>query len=145
MSPGNMRAKIDAFAKATGQPVPRNPGEYVRACLESLALTYRDAMDTLESLLGKSIDRLHIVGGGGQNALLNQMTADATGKEVIIGPFEATAIGNALTQAIGAGQVRDLAHLRKIVAASFDLQTCRPQARHLYEAQLARFHALKSR
>jgi len=142
MSPGNMLAKIDAFAKATGQPRPRNAGEYVRACLESLALTYHDSLVTLESLLGKSIDRLHIVGGGGQNTLLNQMTADATGKEVIVGPFEATAIGNALTQAIGAGQVRDLAHLRKIVAASFDLQTYTPQNASAWQDQLPRFKKL---
>jgi rhamnulokinase len=141
-SPGDMPAKIDAFAKRTKQDVPRTPGEYVRACLESLALTYRRTLDGVESLIGKRSDVLHIVGGGGQNRLLNQMTADALGRRVIVGPYEATAIGNALTQAMGHGQVKDLAHLRRIVRESFEPVTYEPRDAAAMEAQSERFAGL---
>lgn len=146
-APGEMCAKIDAYAEATGQPKPGEdeslaPGRYVRACLESLALTYRQTLDALEGLLGRSMSRLHIVGGGGQNVLLNQMTADALDRPVVVGPFEATAIGNALTQAIGAGHLEDLAALRRVVAASFDLQTYTPSEAEAWSQQRGRFDAL---
>jgi rhamnulokinase len=140
-SPGDMPAKIAAFAKQTKQPAPESPGQFVRACLESLALTYRRTLDGVESLIGERIEALHIVGGGGQNKLLNQMTADALGRRVIVGPYEATAIGNALTQAIGAKQVRDLAHLRRIVRESFDPVTYEPRDAAAMEAQGERFEA----
>ena len=125
--PGDMPAKITAFAEATNQPAPETPGAFVRCCLESLALTYRDVLINLESLLGKPMEVLHIVGGGGQNRLLNQMTADAIGRTVVVGPFEATAVGNALTQAIGDGQIADLAGLRQVVIDSFEPETYKPQ------------------
>jgi rhamnulokinase len=137
-----MMAKIAAYARATAQPPPRSPGELVRCCLESLALSYRHTLDALETLLGRRFEVLHVVGGGGRNALLNQMTADAIGRPVIVGPHEATALGNALTQAIGAGQVRDLAHLRAIVRASCQPVTFAPRARTGLEAQLPRFRQL---
>ena len=141
-SPGDMCAKIDAFAEKAGQPVPTEPGQYVRCCLESLAYAYRQTMHQLESLLDRSLDVLHIVGGGGKNALLNRLTADATGKRVVVGPYEATAIGNALTQAIGAGNVRDLAHLRQIVRNSFDLQTVEPTDATGFDRHAKRFDKL---
>ncbi len=141
-SPGNMPAKIADFAKATGQPAPESIGQYVRCCLESLALSYRHCLESLEKLLRKRIAVLHIVGGGGRNALLNQMTADAIARTVVVGPYEATAIGNALTQAIGARQVKNLSHLRAIVRASFQLQTVRPQGQAAYDAQYPRYVAL---
>ena len=112
-----MLQKIAEFARATGQPAPESPGQFVRCCLESLALAYREKLSTLESILDRRFDVIHIVGGGGKNALLSQMTADATGRRVVVGPYEATAIGNALVQAMAVGQVRDLAHLRRIVAS----------------------------
>lgn len=138
-SPGEMPAKIAAFAKATAQPVPESIGHYVRCCLESLAMCYRHTLGSLETLLDKRISVLHIVGGGGRNALLNQMTADALGRQVIVGPFEATAVGNALTQAIGTKQVRNLAHLRAIVRASFQPHVFAPIARADYDAQYGRY------
>lgn len=127
-SPGDICAKIDAYATSTGQPKPTEPGQYVRTCLEALALAYRNVLEKLEALTGKRIEVLHIVGGGGKNGLLNQMTADAIGRPVIVGPYEATAIGNALTQAMGAGHVRDLEHLRAIVRASFQPVTYQPKS-----------------
>jgi rhamnulokinase len=142
VSPGDMPAKIAAFAKESGQPVPSTPGEFIRCCLDSLALTYRRGVETLEALLGYRIDVIHIVGGGAQNQLLNQMTADALNRQVIAGPYEATAFGNALTQAMGVGRVDDLAHLRRIVRASYDPISYSPRTPDAFNAQMDRFAAL---
>ncbi len=142
MAPGGMCARIADFARHTGQPVPQTPGQFVRCCLDSLALAYRRTVDNLEKLLGHPIEVLHIVGGGGKNALLNQMTADALDRTVIVGPFEATAIGNALTQAIGARAVRNLDHLRAIVRASFDPLTVRPKDPAPFAARREQFESL---
>lgn len=124
--PGNMPTKLRDFAKATGQPEPDGAGQLVRCCLESLALTYRHTLNKLEQVLGQKYEVVHIVGGGAQNHVLNQMTADACGIPMIAGPYEATAIGNALVQAMGCGDVKDLAEIRRIVAASFDPITFTP-------------------
>jgi rhamnulokinase len=126
-TPGGMFEKIADFARTTNQPPPETPGQFVRSCLESLALTYREKLMAMESILGRSFDVIHIVGGGGKNELLCQMTADATGRRVVVGPYEATALGNALVQAMAAGDVRDLSELRQIVARSFELVTYEPQ------------------
>jgi rhamnulokinase len=120
MQPGDMPAKIADFAKATGQNVPQGPGEMVRCCLESLALTYRRTLEGLERVLDRKLDVIHIVGGGAKNTLLNQMTADATGRPVTAGPFEATAAGNLLVQAMGAGDLADLPAIRQVIRDSFD-------------------------
>jgi rhamnulokinase len=140
-----MLTKLRDYAAATGQPAPETPGQAVRCCLESLALCYRRTLDALESLLGRRIELLHIVGGGGRNELLNQMTADALGRPVIVGPYEATAVGNALTQAIGLGLVKNLADLRHIVRASFDLRSFEPRDPAAFEMHLPRFDALRER
>jgi rhamnulokinase len=121
-SPGDMPAKIDAFCARTGQQKPQSDGAYVRACVDSLALKYRQALEGLEKLLGKTIGTIHIVGGGTQNELLNQLTADVCKKAVITGPVEATAIGNILVQAIATGAVKDLAEARQIVRDSFPVK-----------------------
>jgi rhamnulokinase len=124
--PGDMLKKVVDFAKASGQPAPESPGQFVRSCLESLALAYREKLQTLESILGRRFDVLHIVGGGGKNELLNQMTADATGRRVVAGPHEATAMGNVLVQAMAMGAAAHLAELRRIVAQSVNLATYEP-------------------
>jgi len=138
-SPGGMLGKIDAFAASTDQPKPESPGQYVRCCLESLALTYRRVLASLDELLGRQTTLLHLVGGGGKNELLNQMTADAINRTVIVGPYEGTAVGNALTQAIGAGDVKDLSELRRIVRDSFELKTFEPKDAAKYDAVADRF------
>ena len=91
----------------------------MRACLETLALTYRRTLNSLESVTGATYDVLHIVGGGSKNALLCQMTADAVGRMVVAGPDEATAAGNILTQALGSGDVANLTQIRQLVSASW--------------------------
>jgi rhamnulokinase len=138
VAPGAMRAKIDRFARETGQPVPATAGAYVRCALESLALAYRRTIDQLEAVLDRRFDVVHVVGGGARNRLLDQMVADATGRRVVAGPVEATAAGNVLVQAMGTGTVRDLAHARRIVAASFEPETFEPRDPSAWETPLAR-------
>jgi rhamnulokinase len=144
LKPDDMPKKIAAYCIKTGQPAPETPGQYVRCILESLALLYRVTLEELELLTGRSIRRLHIVGGGSQNALLNQFAADATQRQVITGPVEATAIGNVLIQAIALGHVESLAALRQIVRDSFALQTFEPNATEDWQAAYQRFIGLTS-
>jgi len=95
--------------------------------LESLAHRYREVLEGLESLIGRTIRTIHIVGGGSRNRLLNQLVANTTGRTVVAGPVEATAAGNVLVQAIGAGEVRDLDQVRAIVRGSFEIEKFAPR------------------
>ena len=142
-TPGGMLEKIDQFAIATKQPAPTNPGEYVRCCLESLALACRYTLDLLEDVLARRFEVVHVVGGGARNLLLNQMIANATGRTVIVGPIEAAAIGNILVQAMGSGAINDVSHLRRIVSLSFEPQTYKPQDSNAWEAAYKRFSDLR--
>jgi len=142
--PGQMPEKIDAFCRETGQPVPSSPGHYVRTILESLALTYAQVLRELEGLIGRTIDTLHIVGGGSRSELLNQLTADATGIKVIAGPVEATAVGNILIQALTLGHLKSSAQLRATVETSFPTKTFVP-ASGLSAETRARFHKLENK
>jgi rhamnulokinase len=125
--PGRMPERIAEYCHARGCEAPDQPAAMVRLILESLAATYRKVLDNLETLLSRRIHRVHIVGGGSRNQLLNQLAANATGRMVIAGPSEATAAGNILVQAIGAGAVSGIAEAREIVARSFPLQTYQPE------------------
>lgn len=128
LAPDDMPQKIEAYCRETGQPVPQTPGQFVRGILESLALLYRTTIEQMETLVDRQIRRLHIVGGGSQNGLLNQLTANATGKTVIAGPVEATATGNALIQALALGHLTSWSNLRRTVAAAFPLQEIQPDS-----------------
>jgi sugar (pentulose or hexulose) kinase len=99
----------------------------VRTILESLALEYRAVFDQLLKLTGNDLEVIHILGGGSQNHLLNQMTANATGRPVIAGPIEATVMGNALVQLISLGELKDLQEARQVVAQSGALTRFEPQ------------------
>jgi rhamnulokinase len=145
ISAGEMPEKIAAFCRETGQPVPTTPGQFARTILESLALTYAHTLRELENVAGLKIERLHIVGGGSRNLLLNQLTADATGISIITGPVEGTAIGNVLIQALALGHLGSRDELRRIVEKSFPTQTFSPGTNLLSEATRARFHQLESR
>ena len=95
---------------------------------ESLALKYRWAIERLEKdMLGHGVDVLHIVGGGSNNLMLNQMTANAIKRPVIAGPSEGTVIGNLLVQAMALGEIKDLPQLREVVAASFENKVFLPE------------------
>ncbi len=126
LSPGDMPAKIAAFCVEHGFPEPRNPGETIRCCLESLALAYATNLRQLERLVGGSFRRLHIVGGGSQNDLLNRLTADACGVDVIAGPVEATAAGNVLVQAMAQNHLPSLASAREVIRQSFPMKRVVP-------------------
>jgi rhamnulokinase len=127
LNPENMPQAIADFCRRTQQPVPQSAGEFARGIYESLALQYRRVMEMLEELQGKKIEVLHIVGGGSQNALLNQFTADAIGKPVLVGPMEATALGNIAVQAIAVGEFKNLAAARLAVKNSFAMQEFFPR------------------
>ncbi len=100
-----MPAAIQEYCKKTNQPVPETKGEIARCIYDSLALKYRYTIKQIESVTGKKIEKLHIIGGGANNKMMNQLTADAAGIPVLAGPTEATAIGNIMMQAKAAGAV----------------------------------------
>jgi rhamnulokinase len=141
-APGEMPKKIAEYCTKTGQRVPALPGEFVRTCLDSLALAYRKTLDGLEDVLGRRMNVIHIVGGGTQNELLTQMAADACGRTVIAGPVEATAIGNILVQAMATGDVKSIADLRAIVRNSFDVKRYEPRETGKWDAAYEKFKQL---
>ena len=111
--------------------------------LESLALLYRVEMDGIEKLTGRKLATLYIVGGGCRNALLNQATADATGRTVIAGPVEATAAGNILVQAVAMKELKNLDALRGVVRKSFEVVTYKPNPTLDWLDALVKFNGLK--
>jgi rhamnulokinase len=141
-SSGGMPERIAEYCRETSQQVPQTAGATSRCILESLSLLYRKSLGELEQLTGKTINRLHIVGGGTRNDLLNQCAANATCRQVITGPVEATAAGNILIQALAGGAVSSLAEARQIVARSFPQNTFEPQDAALWEAAYQRFTTL---
>ena len=126
-TPGHHPERIQDFCRNTEQEVPQDTGSICRVILYSLAVRYREVLAILERLSGRKIEVIHIVGGGSRNNLLNQLAADVTGRKVIAGPSEATAAGNALTQALGAGDVASLEELREIVRQSFEVEEFLPR------------------
>ncbi|HQV26741.1 MAG TPA: rhamnulokinase family protein [Thermoflexales bacterium] len=142
ISPGDMPARLRAWCAQSGQPAPRTQGEIARCIFESLALKYRQVLDNLKALSGQRVDVLHVVGGGSRNALLCQMTADATGCVVVAGPAEATAMGNAAAQLIALGELGGVAEARALIRDSSALQTYAPRDGERWQAGLARFQAL---
>jgi rhamnulokinase len=127
LSPGDMPARINKHLRDTGQEPTNDKGRIVRMILESLAIEYRRVLDAIEDATCRKVDVLHIVGGGIQNELLCQFTANATGRKVIAGPVEATASGNVLMQAKATGQIRNIDEARRIVRGSFDLREYQPR------------------
>lgn len=127
LAPGNMPERIRDFCRETDQPIPETVGQVMRTINESLALKYRYALDQLVELSGRKVDQLHIIGGGTQNQLLNQMTADATGRTVVTGPIEATALGNAIIQFISLGEIANITQAREILSRTVGTQKYTPK------------------
>ena len=144
-TPGKMLEKINRYASQTNQPIPETPGDYLRCCFESLSLAYCQTIIKLESVLSQPFDVVHIVGGGGNNDLLNQMTANACGKPVVVGPIEATAIGNGLVQAMAMGEIEGLVQLRQLVANTIDPIRFEPEDPVIWEQAANRFDNLPGR
>jgi rhamnulokinase len=118
LAPGDMPARIAAACTRLEQPEPQGPGEIVRSVLVSLACKYRLVLERLEQVSDRRVDCIHVIGGGARNGLLCQLTADVTGRRVLAGPVEATALGNVLVQALAAGRLASLAEIRAVAAAS---------------------------
>lgn len=123
---GRMPEKIEAYCREQNRPVPSKRGEFVRLVLESLAADYRDKLARMEEILGEHVEVVHLMGGGSRNELLCQWTADATGRRVVAGPAEATALGNLLIQARAMGELPEGTSIREVVRANVDLDTYEP-------------------
>ena len=127
MNPVSMEKAICDYCKDSAQQIPATKAEFTRCLLQSLAQKYQDAISGVNDLLPEPIKRLHIIGGGSQNELLNQLTADALGLPVWAGPVEATAMGNILVQAMSAGEISNLDALRDIVRSSVTPKVFEPK------------------
>jgi rhamnulokinase len=133
LAPSDMPSAIQEYCRETGQTIPEDKGAIVRCALESLALEYRRVSEQIDRLMGKHYPVIHVIGGGTKNRLLNQLTADATGRIVKCGPAESTAIGNILVQAVALGDIASLAEGRAVVRDSIDLETYYPSNTEAWE------------
>jgi rhamnulokinase len=139
LHPPDMVSAISRYCVDTGQPQPESPAAFTRAILESLAFKYRYVLDSLETLTGVRLTEVQIVGGGSRNRLLNQFTADATGRTVYAGPVEATALGNIAMQMVATGTVASLADARRIIERSFPVDRFVPKETDRWNDHYARF------
>jgi len=142
LNPGNMPIAIQEFCKKTNQPVPESRGEIARCIYDSLVLKYKFTLKQIESVTGSTIEKLHIIGGGAHNVVMNQLTADATGIPVFAGPTEATAIGNLMYQAKALGKVKSLTEIREIVRNSFEVTEYLPSPKLDWESAYMKFEKL---
>jgi rhamnulokinase len=139
LRPTDVPAAIDRFCAKTHQPAPPSPGAYVRTILESLAFKYRVVLKNLEQVSGQKIDQIRVIGGGSRNGLLNQFTAEATGRRVLAGPAEATALGNAAIQILATGGAASLAEVRAIIDRSFPTEVFDPTDPGKWDREAERF------
>ncbi len=142
LSPADMAQALQDKCRATGQPVPETEGQLIRCALESLALKYRQVLEGIEKLTGERVEVIHVVGGGSKNALLNRFTASASGRAVVAGPTEATALGNVLIQARASGDIGTLAEIRNVVRASSELVRFEPEGTGAWDGAYERFRRL---
>jgi len=127
VNPEDMEEAIKRYCHKHGEPVPQTRGQITRCIYESLALRYRQVYYMLRDLTPYRLEVLHMIGGGCQNTMLNQWTANALGIPVIAGPVEATALGNVMVQAIAAGMAKDIKSMRMLIHKSIPLTTYNPQ------------------
>lgn len=142
LNPENMIDEIRSACAQTNQPVPETPGQLARCIFDSLALSYLNYLEELEQLTDKKIDILQIVGGGANNALLCQLTANVIGREVSAGPIESTALGNLVVQIISTGSISDINEAREIIGRSFEIITYTPREFPNLNETLKRWKAL---
>lgn len=141
---GNIPLAIQNYCRTTSQAVPTTIGGIVRCALESLSLKYRSGLEALESLTGRDIQTIRVVGGGALNTVLSQMTADACNRRVVTGPIEASALGNAMLQAIATGHVRDLASGRAAISESVQCVSYDPHPSDAWDEAYERFKMLET-
>jgi rhamnulokinase len=144
-APPDMCAAVQAWCGVTGQPVPQTAGEVARCVFESLSLSYRAVVESLERITGRTLTTIRVVGGGCLNHFLCQMTADACGREVIAGPVEAAALGNAMLQAVATGHLRDLAEGRAALGRSVQCQRYAPATDSAWPEAFERYKSLVAR
>jgi len=140
LHPRSMLTAIADYCRETEQPPPDGPAGYARAIFESLAFKYRVVIESMERLTGIPITEVRIVGGGSRNRLLSQFTADCTGRTVVAGPVEASALGNIAMQMVATGAVASLAEARQIIERSFPVERFEPIDPDRWNAQYRRFH-----
>ncbi len=141
-TPGNLPKRIAQYCKATGQHVPEDAGEIMRCIFESLALRYRYTAEKIDEMKGHKTPFINIIGGGTKESLLCQFAADACGRPVCAGPVEATAIGNIATQAIAAGELKNVAEAREVIRNSFDIEYYEPKNSESWDEGYERFTKL---
>jgi rhamnulokinase len=139
LAPDNMPDSIRAFCRRTGQTVPGDEGAVLRCALDSLAMKFRHVLGMCEELAGGRLDTIHIVGGGTKNRLLCQAAADATGRSVLAGPVEATAIGNVMMQAVADAAVGSIAEARELIRRSFPPEPYEPSRTAAWDEAYERF------
>jgi rhamnulokinase len=142
LNPGNMPVAIRNYCEKTDQYIPQTKGEIARCIYDSLVMKYKFTLGQIESVIGKKIEKLHIIGGGAHNKMMNQLTADAIGIPVFAGPTEATAIGNLMMQAKAAGVVKSLSEIRKIIRNSFEVTEYTPSPELDWETAYSKFKKL---
>ena len=142
MAPDDMPSTLAEYCQETSQPVPDSDGAIVRCALESLAMRYRMVVGYLEQLIDGPLETIHVVGGGTQNKLLCQMTADACNRRVVAGPIEATAIGNTMMQAVSNGDVASIAEAREVIRNSFPMEEYVPTDPDPWDDAYERFESL---
>ena len=139
LHPEDMTSAIAQVCLQSGQPAPATPPQFTRAILEALAFKYRAVVDWLEELSGIRFEEIRIIGGGSRNRLLNQFTADATGRPVVAGPVEATALGNIAMQMLATGAVKSITEARQIIDRSFPVERFEPSASSRWATEYGRF------
>jgi rhamnulokinase len=144
-APASMVGAIRGVLAESGQADTDDPVAIAKVVLDSLALRYAGVLDTLERVGGTAISCVHIVGGGSLNRYLNQATADASGRVVLAGPVEATAIGNLLVQGFAAGTVESLAEGRRLVTAAYPPERFFPADAGQWDAARRLFRDLAAR
>jgi rhamnulokinase len=138
-APGDMPEAIRTFCRNTSQPMPESKGAVLRCALESIAMKFRQVLGMCEELAGGRLETIHIVGGGTKNRQLCQAAADACGRRVVAGPVEATAIGNAMMQAVAGGDVGSIAEAREIIRRSFPVEEYVPKNPAAWDEAYLRF------
>jgi rhamnulokinase len=142
LAPGDYPKFVQDFCRESNQKIPQSKGEIIRCVLESLACAYREVIEKIEQLNNKKIEKIHIVGGGTQNGLLNQMTADVCGIPVVSGPVEATVIGNALVQFISLGEIKDLEQGRELVGNLDEIRNYQPENNSAWQDTYSKYKEL---
>lgn len=138
-APGNMPEKIKTKCREVYGSCPENLGELVRCVSESLAMKYRWVVENLEALVGKKLGCVNVIGGGCQDELLCEFTANACGRRVVAGPSEATSIGNIMVQMIANGDIKDIEEGREILKSSMEFKTYIPTEKEKWEEEYKKF------